>query len=739
MRFLFAILILTVQARASLILDSCSRNHPIITSVTDASVTPSTNKVAVCAGWNGLRVWTGYTPIEEAYYDLYVSVNGAAATKVRVFRWKGYILAPLTSGDNLSLGTADGRTVYVTPMYAPATVETVTGTTGTANCDKAGPPLWTPTTAHINLPANARAFSIAATSTNLDLFIAEYDGSAWTPLRWIRTETGRATTVRTSYRKIALANYAGTAVSVTGPLGTVIGGTSVPMSLTFPAITGTSRSVNDVATLKTAIAAAVAGDEIVLDDATYALDVNLTHGSFTANEAAGNIGFEGITFRSASGNRAACIISRSADNTGGWIMDQRNSTGKTTYFKDLTFDETCVASSDAGAYGLRFNACSVTMQNCRITGINLKDSDGEGVLYFMAYSSNLVNNISLLNCQFDTQSGRLLNFSGCQTLASTNYGTRQVISTDVFTGGTTAGLHHVIAIYNIAVGIYGGLIYDTQQYAVGVGYRGAPHFFFTQFPQAATTARSVNTIVGSTLFGCNWTTYAGALSPSDVADRANSQATWYWNNYLRQINASAGFQMLGGTASVGYEAGANIVIMNLGQFAWLANSGSTFINNIFQNAGYVFRNVAYTGAKTQPLVSLWNTASNSTVVAIMSTNNQFAVNLTNNATVTSATSISTDVNGMAVIAGDYNVFDPTVTGYVAGAHDITNANAAIDTSGFPTASGNCDAVGANAAVDWVGGSDPFGLVTIYGPSQCSIGARAIPKIYAGAILYPEIW
>jgi hypothetical protein len=732
------LLLSVVCAQAGLLVNSASLNRPITTVVTDASVTPTTNQLAVTGGMNGVRVWLPERQDNEPFFYLYVSRNGIVS-KVKLFRWSGRIITA-SSGDTLSFGTTDGRPIYVTPMYAPRTTETITGTTGTANCDKAGPPIWSPMASHIDLPSNARAFSIVADGNERNIFISEYDGNSWTPARWLKIEVARNVTVRTSYRKIALANYDGASVSITAPRGTVIGGSSAEMSLFFPAITGKTISVTNHADFNSAVEEAVAGDEIVLEDGTLALTNRLGHGSFTANIAAGNRGFEGITFRSRSGNPTNCIIARSGDTNGSWIFDQRENTGKATYFKDLTFDQSCTEMTEATTNGMRFYNGNFVMQNCHIRGTNLVDTDGEAVLYFQTSVNNTSNVIQLLNCHYYNQSGRMLCMTGLQTnsptgAGSTNLGRRIVVNCHAYQGGTNPAYHNLAMFYPISVGIYGGTYYDSPQLVAENGYNCSAAFYFSKFPQTTNTARSKNEVRSLSMFGCLWTGYAGSgIQPIGTGQPDKLESFTLFNSFQQENLGTLFLFRLYTNITVAH----NILRLKTGYGFFNNCAGWTIVGNILTNAAYGFRATDFLGSSTNDCFLLNNTLDKCST-AIYSTNNAYRSHFTNNAASGSTAGFSTTADGMATITADYNVFDPTTAGYVAGAHDITNANAAFDANYFPTASGNCDGNGDTNAVDYVGSSDPYGLTLIYLPTRVSRGAREIPAVYANAVLLPDLW
>lgn len=717
-RFAFILLLSCSLAHAGLLVNHASLNHPIATVLTDASVTPTTNQTIVAAGWNGLRVWTGAQPVSEAYFDLYVSRNGGAAVKMRVFRWMGRIITA-TSGDSISLGTSDGRTLYVTPMYSPPTTEAITGTTGTANCDKAGPPLWSPTAPHVTLPANARAFQINSSGTELNLFLSEYDGTSWTPQRWLKLEANRSVTVRTSYRKIALANYAGSTVSITAPAGTTIGGSMATMSLTFPTVTGATRLCTNLTDLKLAMSNAVAGDEIVLLDGTYAMDAPVTQTNFVANIAAGNKGMEGITIRSQSGNRAACIIGGASAN---WNIDQTTGTN-TCGFKDITWDYTGV-SSIVSLRGGRWK-----IQNCRWTG-NATGGTKNQIEFQESSTGPTACTADLLYCQADTSAADLFNFTG------TTNSVYRVIDCIGFTTGTAAD-HQCLTPHSTAPAqVYSGSYYDAQVNVIaGGGGKPITYCFFTDFPN--TVASRSGQLQDFSAFGITW-------SSTNSANSFLIGTNGYF--VLSKAAVPSGYAASSGMFVPSSSVGTlitdkiihNVMSANSGRGYFPLIGGLSFNFNMLSGFAEGIRLSNWSTGATN--VACYGNTITSATTAINNADNTLALNMRNNACATNGTSINCTATSMSHMTTDYNVLDPTVDAdFVAGANDTTGVNAALDSNLIPTASGNCDGNGDTSIVDYVGASDPFGLVLIYKATRISRGAREIPAVYSAAQLYPDLW
>ena len=130
---------------------------------------------------------------------------------------------------------------------------------------------------------------------------------------------------------------------------------------------------------------------------------------------------------------------------------------------------------------------------------------------------------------------------------------------------------------------------------------------------------------------------------------------------------------------------------------------------------------------------------NTTALDLLAT--QLPAVLSHNVCKTSGTSVSTNATENGLLTKSCNVLDPTVSAsFTADATDTTGVDAAIDSTTFiPAASGNCDATGNPALVDWVGDCDPFGWVLIYASSLMPRGARSRPGVYAGADLQPDLW
>ncbi|MDP2991632.1 MAG: right-handed parallel beta-helix repeat-containing protein, partial [Kiritimatiellota bacterium] len=275
-------------------------------------------------------------------------------------------------------------------------------------------------------------------------------------------------------------------------------------------------------------------------------------------------------------------------------------------------------------------------------------------------------------------------------------------------------------------------------------------------PQAASPARSRNTIMGSYMFACDWTTCGDQLRPfirdellpdsplDTVVTKANGNKVcyrtrhmWLYFNKLSNVNHSAGQIYIANPA--GSEINHNRFMMDWGQAIFSREGGETFHWNIV-NGGYRGIWVAGGSNATMNLFSASGNTFKNCVTAIDVENAQYPVKLRNNICAGSGSAMKTTAKAMAVINANYNVLDRKVdANYQPGVSDTTGVDAAIDENYFPIASGNCDGNGDTNVVDWVGGSDPFGLVLVYKATRISRGAREIPAVYPSAELHPDLW
>lgn len=223
-----------------------------------------TNEITLTQQETAVMVWIGPRPINEVYLEINIEIDGANPQTIRAHRYQRLIL-PAPAGSTVSFNTRS-RLEGTGSMTDSAEVLTVkpcvdntffpepTGLTGTANCDKSGPPIWTPVAAHITLTDNNSSFVINSTSTDRDFFIAEQDDEDnFTPEWHLFVPANVSRTVQCHFKKVALANYSGATVSITADTGTTIGGTSNEFRHDFTAEVTINVPAGDEAAFKAAM------------------------------------------------------------------------------------------------------------------------------------------------------------------------------------------------------------------------------------------------------------------------------------------------------------------------------------------------------------------------------------------------------------------------------------------------------------------------------------------------------
>lgn len=684
---------------------------PAQTVVTETSTTPTTVSLTLASGLTGVRVWLGEQPVSETDFYLYVKRN-ATTYKVKCYRNSAPIINGV-AGDTFAFGTSDGRTIYVTPITVPTALVSSFPVSGTANADKAGPPSWSPSAAHITLVDFNSAISLAADAGQRVVFISEYDGAAWTPVRSVMLHPSRATVVQCTYRLVALANYGGATVSVSAPTGAIIGGTSTQMHLTFPAVTGTTRNVTTVANFKTAMAAAVAGDEIVLAAGTYALDVAITNATFAANSNSA----KGILIRGGTGTRSDVVITGNVSGTNGnWSLTGGPSSAQPVMFKDLTFSfqglGACAFLQGTGGYGL--------YENVRFTGV------ATTVDTFSFNNSSTLVNIDAMWCSFDNSAGDCVNGAGT---AGQNAASRvRLIGCDTELPLDAANAQGITSHTGLAVSIFGGTHKSANTNIIAPDAATTPMYvFYARLEKGTRRAGFSNTTI---IYGC----YADITATVTIGAGAKWKGNYLVGDGASVIrNALADSQIEGNFCK--WASGASI--------RGFHNSNSSgdvagVIFNVFDGfpEGLRFMDSAGAGGTAR---STNNTYANSTTGQNLQDINLLVINK-NNAVYTATTGVNCTATSMPKITTNYNTIDPTIDAdFVAGAQDIVNANAGLDTYFFPTASGNCDGNGDSSLYDWIGGRDCYGYGLIYLPNRVSRGGRDIAAKHTDAVLFPGVY
>lgn len=680
-----------------------------VQTVTTQTGTSATENISLGSGYDSVRVWTGETPVTEPWFFLYVTRSGVT-TKIKMNRFEARLIS--VPGKTVGFATADGRSLKIAPDVSPTSLGTSFPVSGTANCDAGGPPIWSPSAAHITLASGQFQYELVGSGTERIVFVSEYDGATWSPARWLRLPASGSVRMHATFSRIALANYDGATVSVNGPTGTVIGGTSASSSLTMPSVTGTTHSVTDVASLKTAIAAAVAGDEIVLAAGTYNLDVNITAASFTSNNGVGGrVGMEGITIRGATSDRTLYVIGVSG-GAGDWnILGQ--DIVRLSGFRDLTFSFGSTSANFAVSGG------KWSFQNCAFTG-----STGTN---FSAFATNGTTQVDVLKCNSSNSGADCFDYYNAN---SSSY-CRLINCTGSVSGNVANG--QVITAHNAATHllVYGGEFADSHTNVVASDGSARISLFFSKVDTGA--VRGNGNIQGANAFACwnarptgqnNWAN-SGMANQFVLASRIRNLFTETTSSFDLAIEGNLCKSESGVNPPVGYYPN-NVV------------STVRYERNVLD--GYTSVALRFNFGTTGSMAARSNTVVNSAVACDISTSTSTKTIVGNVSRSSGTRGITSTAGGMATTTVNYNIWDKTPSAsYVAGANDITGVDADLDANYLPSAAGNCDGTGNPAAIDWVGGTDYVGFLLEISDVVRDRGARCRPRIISGAIMVPDIW
>lgn len=701
--------------------------------ITESSTTPSTPQLTLNSLQNAFRIWTAEQDVQEVNFYIYVRINGGAVTKIQCYRWQG-VIVNAAPGATVAFGTSNGRAIYVSPMAVPSSLTAPSGTTGTANADEGVPPFWAPTAPHVVLANYNSAIKLNSNgSSEQTVFIREYDGSSWAPPYFVIVPATTDINVRCTYKQIALATLNADTVSVTAPAGTTIGGTSTLMSLNLSK-SGTTYLVTagSESGLRAAMALAVAGDEIVLPDGTYALTAAISNTTFAANNAT-NKGMSGILIRSQSGNRANCIIK---PNTGSNQFNIDNSLGTAEYgFKDLTFDVT------GGVSGIGLFAGVGRIENVRIAGP--QTGSGEALLSIGPSTTGPMDFVAM-KCLFEDSADDGVDGSGggpgapfvadsiIQFVKCTSQRAGSLTSNQPWTTHQTMGIE-----------CYGCTASDATQNAIANGSEnGSTYYWF--FGSITPGARRCG--AQDTCF------FFGAKSGGNSGDTFKIQKDGY--GYAVGLRASN--PLLSGTtaltttfteATQNPEDGDIIACILTGSgtgrgiFPQIQGLRASFnvitacaegfrIDN--QTAGGTHSNLNFHNNTLSGCTNAWNFGTTGGAMPTL---------FKNNACRGSTNGIVLSAGNQAVNTNNYNHIDPNISGnFVAGSNDVVTGDAAVNTTTwFPTDGGNCDNNGDPTQWDWVGGIDIWNFPSIYKSGVVSKGARSIAEIISGADLHPPFW
>lgn len=685
----------------------------VSTFATDASETPTTTRVTLAGAQNAVRLFVGDIPRAEPRCFVWIRKNGGAAIKMETHRFATPIIRG-DAGDTFAFGTIDGRTLMAAPMTVPDSLLASFPVSGSANVDKAGPPLWTPSAPHITLPGYNLAIRIQPPADLKGLvFVAERDpAGVWTRPKAVPLQPGRPTVVQCTYAEIALASYTGAAVTVDAPAGSTIGGTSGAMALSTPAYGGTVRTVSTVAGALTAFAAAVAGDRILFEPGTYAFDRIVQASLFTAN---GN-SLNGLYFGSTTGNRADVILTGDAGAAGNgrWSLAGGSNAGNAVMLADVTFNF-------AGLAGLfcHFASGHFFARNVLWTGAT---SDVQDQVLFTNSTAPLV--LDMLDCRATVSAGDCYNGNGT---AGNNAATRiRLINCEGITAGPGTSDQCLTSHTGLPVEVWGGLYQDAVTNVITPDSTATPMYVFgARLERGARAAGHGNTMLdmcysegfsatnGGPYAVRNRARFPGATSTAACLRNVTTQHIR--GNWFEAINSMGrGLHNSPNSGTIDSPARSN-GFKGFTQGCRLADGTSSTATSVIKHSAFID---CGTGLE-------WTDASMSFTGRNLAVQNA-----------TTGINLPTGVGVRCNL--DWSTIDPTIDADLVPGANVTQANAALDAYGFPTEGGNCDGNGDPAEFDFdVGGSDPWGFPLKYLATRASRGFRERPAIYANAVLFPD--
>lgn len=654
---------------------------------------------------DAIRIWTGETPAAEPYFHLYVR-RGGAVTKMRLNRFESRLIR-IEPGVSFGFATEDGREVHIAYDIAPETLAPELPVSGTANCDRAGAPIWSPTAPHVVL-GNGSTIEIESDGTERFVFVAEFDGQAWGPMRWLRLPAAGGRKYHATFSWVALANYAGDPLTIAAPAGSIIGGESTTMRLQMPERSGTTHNVATVEELKSAIASATAGDEIVLADGTYLLDTNISASSFVANhDVNGRRGMEGITLRSASGNFASCIIGASNADSNTWNITQGDAT-LPSGIRGITFD----FAASSGAFTITRGIWNI--EDCRFANT----SGGRDLFNFVGSATGAGIYLDCLRVVCDHSTGDCFNGNaggGGQFRC-------RFIDCEGFEGGTAQSHQAFTTHTGLTCELWGGAYHDCQTNAIAPDGSTDIFAFFTHVYRGSRSGMAYDiSTYGCTIDGGSSALFQPRAGRYVIANKigytfresSDSNADVMGNWFARPIG--------------GGNRGYHVSINSRNRFEFNVISGGTQESIRVADGAAAYASVKHCSIVDGSTgVSVQDTSQGALISHVVTKNMNTSVNVT--------------AASMAKVTSDWNIFDPTVDAdYVAGAHDTTGVNADLDDQYIPVAGGNCDGTGNPAATDWVGGTDAWGLPVRLDDTVMDRGARCRQRLIPGGALIPDLW
>ncbi len=701
---------------------------------TDITQTPSATKFIVPSGANAVCIYTGFRVRRDLAFFLYVKIGSAAVKKIRVYQCDRLMLTA-TPGETIAIGS-DSEAIALTlcGMRTPANFTAPSGASGTANADDIHPQDWQPAQPHIvfsaSLASDARQFKISTFGSRKDVFVKESpDGVNWSPIGWYIVD-GYDINVTCAHRYIALGTLDGTAISITAPVGTQIGGVKQTYAIAFPAVTGTTYNISDGTDFVAKAAIAVAGDRLLLPDSTITLpNAAFQSSNWTANIAAGRKGPEGIILEG-SGPNSAIKVGTAASC---WTHSGQGGMTQPFWMRNFAFDYSQASDS------WRWDAGMLRAENI-VWRDSASSASGVGLVLMGTQLSQ--TNVSWLfhKCVAKDSKGDCWSAFG-----SSNSASKDIDAVYLKCQGTRPGTafnDQCFTTHNyLDLTIIGGYFSELTGGGINIFANGGTtetNWCYWVKADAGASAVQITGWKNSNYYGC--TRVWGTNENSSVGETPDWQclfnrfnATTQQSSFAavfaptlssRNVHVIEGNHISAGTGR-GLFPNTNVNSLSYGPNLIDGANEAVRFNNITSGTGKTFAYLGLTILNSSSAFACGEPAAVMNLRGIACKANTNSINAL-------ATADAAEVNS------DYGVYDANVdVDFSAGANDVTGADADLDSNYFPTSLGNCDATGSNANYNYIGGRDHHRFIHIYEETATPKGSRG--RVRGNLLIKPDIY
>lgn len=730
----------TISSATSIDAEIASPSVVLQSITTSATTTPTPqagNNLTLDDDFDAIGIWVGSLPVSTFRLDLHIN-DGSQTRTIQGLHNQFYILNA-NQGETLSFGSSIRNEVGFSTVPQSSVVKTAklkrsvsladpSGFTGTVNCDKNGPPFWNPTSPHILLPAYGSAIKVTAVAFDRDLFFVEFDDNNDAfPIRHHRINANETAKIRFLNKKVAVANYDGSTIEITGDSGTAVQGSSTMYSPSFTVVT--TVAVTTAAELIAALASPTDGTQITLANGTYDISASLFSQANYTTAYTRNIKIKGL-----SGDYADVTI------TGGksdFVIAQN----KQWLFENITFDVTTATAS--GDVGLFQTLGQVHLHNCKIQGPGASVSPP----YVIKGTSAFPTTPTCTYCVFDRSSEDLIDLQGNNVIS--------YLMGCTLSGNGPGQFHQLLTPHNTSqVFAYGCRFTDASDTGNHIQIWGDENDSRVHLYYCRCLASDVSNVQGITLRRIKAAHFnvfekVRLLYPETFTANASSIQNWVGNKFYKVTTSTDSTQLWlrwtqdSNTYSFLY---GNHFKTNTGT----NNNSLMDVRRAVESQGNIYECLGASnsiplmvGLGGPTIAGLNARFYNDHFISAnsfmdISTNANVGVDLINCLFTGSATSHTISATGATGVArnnymevaaadADFTTRFPTNSN-----NTFSTTNVTFDSNNYPTNAGSGFDQG------YYGGIDSYGRVLILGGSS-QRGSVEKQEIRSGAVLHPAIW